>query len=135
MPDAHQPRLARIACHAGCRADTARRAHHDRLLAVETDQDAVLELFDLAVTWHELEYSDEDMVAPHRWLEFAERHRWQDQDRVARIFGLAIDIAMRARPDAPAAPLSMAAGSGICPTLVPPTPASARPTHLTVARP
>lgn len=132
MPDVHQPRLARIACHAGCRADPARRVHHDRLLAVEYDQEVVLELFDLAVTWHELEYDDE-MVAPTRWLEFAERHRWQDPERVARIFDLATDIAMRARPAAPnMATLSMAAGSGICPTLVPAV--GPRPTHLSVAR-
>ncbi len=126
------PRLARIACHAGCRTDTARRAHHDRLLAVESDQDAVLELFDLAVTWHELEYDDAEMVAPARWLEFAERHRWQDPQRVERLFGLAVDVALRARPEA--TPLSMAAGSGICPTLVGPTPAPARATHLSIAR-
>jgi len=129
MPDAHTTNLA---CHGGCRGDRARRAHHDRLLAVETDPDAALELFDLAVTWHELEYDTDEMVAPPRWVEFAERHRWQDPDRVARIFGLATDIAMRAVPAAPEAPLSMAAGSGICPTLVPA--AAPRPTHLTVAR-
>ena len=120
MPDAH---LARLACHGGCRPDPARRAHHDRLLAVASDPDAALELFDLAVTWHELEYDADEMIAPARWLEFAQRHRWQDPARVERIFALATDIAMRALPAA--APLGMAAGSGICPTLVP-----ARGPHL-----
>jgi hypothetical protein len=130
MSNAHATHLA---CHGGCRGDRSRRAHHDRLLAVETDPDAVLELFDLAVTWHELEYDTDEMVAPSRWTEFAERHRWQDPERAARIFGLATDIAMRALPTvAPAAPLSMAAGSGICPTLVPA--AGPRPIHLSVAR-
>lgn len=130
MSDAHPTHLA---CHGGCRGDRSRRTHHDRLLAVETDQDAVLDLFDLAVTWYELEYDDETMVAPARWAEFAERHRWQDPERVARIFGLATDIAMRALPPVVSpAPLSMASGSGICPTLVPAV--APRPTHLTVAR-
>jgi hypothetical protein len=129
MPDAHQPRLARLACHGGCRPDPARRAHHDRLLGVESDPDAMLELFDLAVTWHELEYDADEMIAPARWPEFVERHRWQDPARVERIFTLATDIAMRAVPAAPAAPLGMAAGSGICPTLAP---APSRP-HLRVA--
>ncbi|MBN9097308.1 MAG: hypothetical protein J0I49_04225 [Pseudonocardia sp.] len=127
------PRITRIACHAGCRTDAARRTHHDRLLAVETDPDAVLELFDLAVTWHELEYDDEVLVAPARWPEFAERHRWRAPDRVERLFGLAVDIALRAQPAPAAAPLSMAAGSGICPTLVGPSTATARATHLSLA--
>ena len=130
MPDAQQPRLARLACHGGCRPDAARRAHHDRLLAVETDPDALLELFDLAVTWHELEYDAGAMIAPARWLAFAERHRWQDPARMERIFGLATDIAARAAPTAPAAPLGMAAGSGICPVLAPAPP---RPSHMRVA--
>ena len=127
MPDARQPSLARLACHGGCRPDPARRAHHDRLLAVESDPDAMLELFDLAVTWHELEYDADEMIAPARWPEFAERHRWQDPARVERIFALATDIAMRAVPAVHPAVLGMAAGSGICPTLAP-----AR-THLRVA--
>ncbi len=93
----HEPRVALISCHGGCRADAARRAHHDRLLAVETDPDAVLELFDQAVTWHELEYDPDETVPPALWLEFAERHRWQDPERVTRIFALATDIALRAR--------------------------------------
>ena len=69
---------------------------------MESDPDAVLELFDLAVTWHELEYDEQETVAPARWLEFAERHRWQDPDRVGRVFGLAVDIALRATPAVPA---------------------------------
>ena len=118
-------RLAHLACHGGCRPDPARRAHHDRLLAVETDPDAMLELFDLAVTWHELEYDPATTIAPACWPEFAERHRWQDPARAERIFALAVDIAARALP---ASPLSLAAGSGICETLAP-----ARAPHLRVA--
>lgn len=121
--------LTRLACPVDsreCRGDHARRAHHDRLLAVETDPDAVVELFETAVTWAELEYPAESTVPPAGWVDFAERHRWQDPDRALRIFMLAADIALRGT--APArAPLVRAAGDGICPTLAP------TPRHLRLA--
>ena len=112
--------LTRLACHGQCRSSGARQLHHNELLRVETDPEALVDLFEMAVTWTELEYSAETTIPPHEWLDFAERHRWQDPARMQRIFGLATDIAMRASP-APAAPaaLEMAAGSGICPTLDP----------------
>jgi hypothetical protein len=112
--------LTRLACHGLCRSDAARQLHHNELLRVETAPDALVGLFEMAVTWTELEYSAETTIPPHEWLDFAERHRWQDLERIRRIFGLATDIAMRAAP-APAAraALGMAAGSGICPTLDP----------------
>ena len=112
--------LTRLACHGQCRSDPERQAHHNQLLRVETDPDALVDLFETAVTWAELEYSAETTIPPHEWLDFAERHRWQDLERMQRIFGLATDIAMRATaaPVARAA-LGMAAGSGICPTLDP----------------
>jgi hypothetical protein len=116
----HQPdRLARLACHGQCRPDPARQAHHDRLLRVECDLDAMVDLFETAATWAELEYSTEETIAPHEWLEFVQRHRWHDPERMLWIFGLATDIALRAVP-APAPPvLGLAAGSGICPVLDP----------------
>jgi hypothetical protein len=117
------PEPARLACPAECRADHARRAHHDRLLAVETDADAVVELFETAVTWAELEYPEDSTIPPAQWVEFAERHRWRDPERALRIFLLAADAALRAP-----VPLSRAAGDGICPTLVP------APRHLRLAR-
>jgi hypothetical protein len=129
---------ARLACPAECRADPARRAHHDRLLDVETDPDALVELFETAVTWAELEYPEETTIPPARWVEFAERHRWQDPERALRIFSLAADAALRgARTVAPVAALGRAvgmdagigAGDGICPTLAPTTPSR----HLRVA--
>lgn len=98
MPAPRSPVTAcptRVACHVRCSRDPARRAHHDQLL-VDTDPDALLELFDLAVTWAELEYPADRMIPPDRWLEFAERHRWRDRERSLRIFGLAADIALRA---------------------------------------
>jgi hypothetical protein len=93
----HQPCLV---CRCGHRRDPA-RVHHDQLLRVATDQDALLALFDLAVTWSELEYPAEQMIPPARWLEFDEEHRWPDPERVRQIFQLATDVAMRA-------------GSGLC---------------------
>lgn len=118
-----------LACHSGCRPDPARRTHHDLLLRVETDPDALVELFDLAVTWGELEYPADETIAPTRWPDFVRRHRWLDADRVERIFGLALDVALRSVP-APAV-LGMAAGSGLCPALDPP--AARRTARLTVA--
>jgi hypothetical protein len=111
--------LTRLACHGQCRPDPDRQAHHNLLLRVETDPDALVELFETAVTWAELEYSPETTIPPHQWLDFAERHRWQDPERVQRIFGLATDIALRATPAPEPRELGMAAGSGICPTLDP----------------
>lgn len=87
-----------LACHGRCRPDPQRRAHHDRLLAVETDPDALLDLLELAVTWRELDWSDAGVVPPEEWLDFAERHRWQDPGRALRIFGLARDVALRGAP-------------------------------------
>jgi hypothetical protein len=77
------------------------RLHHDHLLRLETDPDAVVDLFELAVTWGELEYVNH--VEPNRWLEFVAAHRWTDQARVERIVGLAFDAALRARRPAPLA--------------------------------
>lgn len=99
MPRSHQPdRVAQLPGDNICCQDPARRGHHNLLLRVETDPDALLELFDLAVTWRELEYPAESMIAPERWPDFARQHRWLDQARVERIFGLAVDIARRATP-------------------------------------
>ena len=122
--------LTRLACHGQCRSDPQRQDHHNRLLRVETDPDALVDLFETAVTWAELEYPAETTIPPHEWLEFAARHRWQDPDRMQRIFGLATDIAMRAAPAVPEVALGMAAGSGICPTLDPVDP---RPRRLRLA--
>jgi hypothetical protein len=132
------PAPARLACPAECRADHPWRTHHDRLIDVETDPDAIVELFETAVTWAELEYPEDSTIPPARWVEFAEKHRWRDPERALRIFTLAADAALRGtRTAAPAAALGravgmtagMAGGDGICPTLVPATP----PRHLRVA--
>lgn len=60
---------------------------------METDGDELLELFELAVTWGELDYSRESLVPPQQWLDFARRHHWRDPDRMRRVFSLATDVA------------------------------------------
>lgn len=85
----------------GCPPSKRRCAHHDRLLAVESDPDAVLDLLELAVTWTELDYTGEDVLSPESWLDFADEHHWRRPDRVTRLFALASDVALRgARPPA-----------------------------------
>lgn len=74
---------------------SGQRDHHDRLLATETDGDELLELFELAVTWDELDYSRHGLVPPEEWPGFGERHDWADPERMTRIFSLAADIAAR----------------------------------------
>lgn len=87
----------RAACTDGCTVEPALRGHHDRLLAVEHDADELIELMELAVTWGELEYGDEPLVGPDRWVEFAATHVWVDPARAERIFSLAADVAARSR--------------------------------------
>lgn len=82
-----------VRCHAACvYLDGAMEWHHDRLTAIEHDQDAVLELMELAVTWPELEHSEACTIPPASWEAFRESHRWQDPQRVERVFSLATDI-------------------------------------------
>jgi hypothetical protein len=63
---------------------------------MESDQDALLELFELALTWYELEYSEMPIIPPDQWMAFVENHRWSDPDRVERIFSVATDLVMMA---------------------------------------
>lgn len=81
-------------CGGGCVA-TPYRDHHDQLLTVDTDPDTLLALIELAVTWHELDYSVEPVVGPHEWLTFAARHRWVLPERAEWAFALAVDIVGR----------------------------------------
>jgi hypothetical protein len=79
----------------GCPPALRRSAHHDRLLAVESDPEAVLDLFELAVTWGELDYTGAEVLPPEAWLDFAVDHPWRCPDRVLRTFALASDVALR----------------------------------------
>jgi hypothetical protein len=104
----HDVPVCRTACRDTCAVDTATEWHHARLTRVEDDQDALLELLELAITWHELEYAESGIVTPDRWMAFVESHRWTDPERVERIFSLATDVVMmaelavRQRPGGPA---------------------------------
>lgn len=89
-------RTHRSQCREACTFDAASRRHHRRLITIESDQDVLLELMELAVTWPELEYSETRKIEPEQWLRFVESHRWEDPRRVERIFSLASDIAMTA---------------------------------------
>jgi hypothetical protein len=93
---AHAP-LRLVTCRDACPVGPG-RAHHDRLLAVDTDVDAVLELMELAVTWHELEYPRASLVGPREWETFAQRHLWARPERAEQVFLLAVDIAAKGAP-------------------------------------
>jgi hypothetical protein len=91
-----------VTCRGEC-GTTLYREHHDQLLSIDTDPDALLALIELAVTWHELDYSAEPVVGPGDWSTFAERHRWAYPERAAWAFGLAVDIVgRRAAGESPA---------------------------------
>ena len=88
----------RGAVRCGCGPALRRGAHHDRLLAVESDPDAVLDLFEIAVTWGELDYTGADVLPPEAWIDFASDHVWRCPARVLRLFALASDVALRGAP-------------------------------------
>jgi hypothetical protein len=92
--------LRLVTCRSACPAGPS-RAHHDRLLAVDTDPVALLELIELAVTWHELDYSVTTMVGPAEWETFAQRHRWSCPEQAEQAFLLATDIVARGAPRTP----------------------------------
>lgn len=83
-----------VTCREACPGGPS-RPHHDRLLAVDTDHDVLLELVELAVTWHELDYSRAAVVPPAQWATFAQCHRWSHPDRAEQAFLLATDIVRR----------------------------------------
>lgn len=80
-----------------CRFATASPAHHDRLLRAETDLAVAVELLELAVTWSELDYSEEQVIAPAEWLAFVAEHPWHDREGVTRLFSVAVDVAVHKR--------------------------------------
>jgi hypothetical protein len=80
-------------CH--CRFAQLAPRHHDVLLHVEADVATTLDLLELATTWEELDYSDEDVIPPCDWMDFAAAHNWRNPELAARLFSLAIDVASR----------------------------------------
>jgi hypothetical protein len=89
--------IASIRCGNHCGFGGPLAAHHDRLLAVENDLEALLELMELAITWGELDYSNTDVVAPALWAEFCAQHSWRDAKTMMRVFELATDVAIRSQ--------------------------------------
>lgn len=83
-------------CRDTCSFDAGAEWHHARLRTLENDQDALLEFLELAITWHELEYSNSTLIPPDQWMAFVESHRWTNPARVERIFSLATDVVMTA---------------------------------------
>ena len=95
---ASPPVVTSIQCGRRCAFGTGPlAAHHDRLLAAETDLEALLEFMELAVTWGELDYSTSDVIPPALWAEFCEQHSWRDAATMRRIFDLATDLALRSQ--------------------------------------
>ena len=84
---------ARVACD--CRFAREAPRHHDLLVRVDADVAAALDLFELATTWDELDYSAEDVVAPADWLDFVAEHRWGNPELAERLFSVAVDVALR----------------------------------------
>jgi hypothetical protein len=93
VPDNSCSRRLALACH--CRFAVHSPRHHDLLLRVDSDPAAALDLFELATTWEELDYSGERLVPPGDWLDFAGEHRWNDPDVAERMFSVAVDVAFR----------------------------------------
>jgi hypothetical protein len=81
-------------CARKCGFTGATKAHHDRLVRIDQDLEDVLDLMELAVTWGELDYSQESVIGPDHWLDFAQTHTWQDPERAERVLSLATDVAM-----------------------------------------
>jgi hypothetical protein len=100
-----------LRCH-GCAATLEQAAHHDRLLRVDVDPGQLLALFEMAVTWYELDYSESPVVGPAGWATFAQSHAWAHPERAERAFSLALDIVGRAITGPPAEP-AMAAVIGL----------------------
>ena len=80
-------------CPSPCPFTGFATAHHDQLLTVDQDIDQAVALFELAVTWGELEYSQISLIGPSQWSGFVATHRWQDQGRAEELFSLAVDAA------------------------------------------
>jgi hypothetical protein len=80
-------------CPSPCPFTGIAAAHHDQLLKVDQDIDQAMALFELAVTWGELEYSQASLIGPSQWSGFVAMHRWPDQGRAEELFSLAVDAA------------------------------------------
>lgn len=89
------PSPGRTRCIRPCRFLARAPWHHDRLLGITDAVENIVELFDLALTWFELDYSEQSLIAPSDWPVFLAGHSWPDPALATRTFGLARDIATR----------------------------------------
>lgn len=96
--------LASASCPKRCRFAAGSRQHHDRLLLIDHDHEALMDLMEIAVTYGELDYSHIGIVEPEGWLDFAQAHRWQDAERANRVLAIAFDVAMSSVRSARTAP-------------------------------
>ena len=73
----------------GCRFEQHAPAHHRRLVSLEREpMTALVELIEMAATWHEIEYGEsEPVIPPDEWIAFAEDHAWVDGDSGLRCPG------------------------------------------------
>lgn len=85
--------LTAVACH--CRFAGTAPAHHSQLVRAAIDVTVAVELLELAVTWDELDYSQEELIPPAEWLDFAADHGWHEDDLASRLFSVAVDIVNR----------------------------------------
>jgi hypothetical protein len=82
----------------GCRFRARFPDHHDRLLHLEGDGIyGATELFELALTWDELDYSTRPLIEPDDWLPFVAAHRWHDPKAVEELVTIAVDCVRRGR--------------------------------------
>ena len=80
----------------------ARRPHHDRLLRVDADLDALLELLEMAVTWHELDYGHGRVLGPQDWSTLRRPvTSGRVRERAEQAFALALDIVGEGAPGRP----------------------------------
>jgi hypothetical protein len=118
MPKTKRSKSTPNVCH--CPFARAAPIHHDALLRVEHDLDALLSLVELAVTWHELDYANESVVRPCDWADFAAIHTWRNAASVDRIFDLAVDISRGQESRSPRSPTAaIAAGEPSLVTISP----------------
>jgi hypothetical protein len=88
----------RPAAACDCRFALVAPLHHDLLVLVDSDVAVAVDLFELATTWDELDYSSQPLVPPADWLDFLAEHRWHDPELAERLFSLAVDVVRRGLP-------------------------------------
>lgn len=82
--------LRRAEC--SCRFRERCPEHHDRLLNLEEDGIyGATELFELAMTWDELDYSNRALIGPDDWMAFVSAHRWHDPKAIEELVVIALD--------------------------------------------